>query len=191
MLTAGEGWTPDIGGSLASREGYLNLINRTQQPATAEVELYLTEILSTEEVRARYAREVEAVDESVGELLDFLEAEGLLEKTLIVLTSDHGEGLGQHGVTGHIEQVYDSMIHVPLILWRPGLVPEGKEIEQSVALVDLYPTLFDLLDISWSHPLRGESLFDLIHGKPSEGSRVIYSETYPPEARESSGRSAP
>ena len=69
---------------------------------------------------------------------------GLLDRTLIAIVGDHGESLGDHGEETHTMFVYESAIRVPLILWRPGLLPAGVVVREPVRLTDLAPTLLDL-----------------------------------------------
>jgi arylsulfatase A-like enzyme len=183
QIAPGEGWRKDIAGTLAATDGVLRLINRTEATAEVEAHLFLTEILAPEEVRERYIREVEYNDRAIGQLHRALEGKGMLENSLLVLTSDHGEGLGEHGEIGHVEQLYDSMIHVPLLLSGPGLPSSFGIVEEPVGLCDLFPTVMDLLDIPVLHSIRGRSLVPLLEGiEDPAGAPLVYSETYPPEA---------
>jgi len=88
-----------------------------------------------------YADEVEYADHCVGILLDALDREGLRESTVVALTSDHGEGLGEHGESTHAFLLYETTLAVPLILSRPGALPEGKSRRDVVSLADLAPTI--------------------------------------------------
>lgn len=115
-------------------------------------------------VAAKYDGLILYSDAELRRLFDYLEDSGLLGNSLVVVTSDHGENIGDHPQyqLGHSE-LYDHAMHVPLILRGPGL-PAGLEIEQPVEGVDLMPTLLDLLDLSWKEPTDGRSLADLIAG---------------------------
>jgi arylsulfatase A-like enzyme len=75
-----------------------------------------------------YDGEVRYTDDLVAEVFDTLQDLHLAEKTVIVLTSDHGEQLGQHGMLGH-GLVHEPVTHVPIILWGPGIIPAGRTYE--------------------------------------------------------------
>jgi choline-sulfatase len=92
-----------------------------------------------------YDGEVAYADAQLGRLLDFLDASGLASRTLVVVTSDHGEGLGEHGEDEHMLFVYDSTLHVPLLLFWPGVLPAGAKLPGQFRSVDLMPTVLDLL----------------------------------------------
>ena len=88
----------------------------------------------------RYDRAVHYVDGLLGRFLARLEEEGWLDETLVVVTSDHGEGFGEHGHFGHGNDLYDVLLRVPLILRLPGRIPAGTVWSEPVSLVDLVPT---------------------------------------------------
>ncbi len=125
-----------------------------------------------------YDGEIAYADEQIGRLLAFLKELGLDRKTLIVLCSDHGESLGEHGENGHAVFIYDATIKVPLIFSYPGVIPEGKVIGGQVRLIDLMPTILDLLGIRKHKEIQGESLSRLMleNAQPLELS--AYSESY-------------
>lgn len=85
-----------------------------------------------------------ALDEQIGVLLDELERRGTLDDTVIIVTSDHGEHFGEHGVVNHGRSVYRQVIHVPLLVSAPRLIPEGIRVRQVVSLQDLPATIMDL-----------------------------------------------
>ncbi len=92
-----------------------------------------------------YDGEVAYADAQLARLLEWLDAAGLAESTLVVVTSDHGEGLGDHGEDEHLFFVYDSTLRVPLLLRWPGRIPAGARVTGQFRSVDLLPTLLDLL----------------------------------------------
>ncbi len=94
-----------------------------------------------------YAGEVAWSDELVGRLVETLHRLGLVEETLLAVTSDHGEGLGDHDELLHGFFVYESTLRVPLIVRGPGITA-GTRLEKPVGLVDLYPTLLELAGVS-------------------------------------------
>jgi arylsulfatase A-like enzyme/Flp pilus assembly protein TadD len=106
--------------------------------------------------RAPYDAEVAYVDGMLGQFLDRLRAARALDRTLIVVTADHGESLGEHGETTHGLFAYDATIAVPLIVSGPGLAP--GEVDAPVAHADLTPTILDLLGATIPEDLDGRSL---------------------------------
>lgn len=107
--------------------------------------------------RHPYDGEAAFVDQELGRLLAALEAEGRLANTVIAVTSDHGEGLGEHGEESHTYFIYDSVLHVPMILAGPGL-PAGKRIAPVAPNTALAPTL---LALAGARPLTRTDVSDL------------------------------
>jgi arylsulfatase A-like enzyme len=95
-----------------------------------------------------YDSEIAFTDEHVGRLLDKLDRMGLRDSTLVVLTSDHGEGLGEHGYVGHGRWLDDGIVRVPLIFRYPGKLPAGQVVSENVSLLDVTPTLIELAGIT-------------------------------------------
>lgn len=125
-----------------------------------------------------YDAEIAFVDEYIGVLLRVLRELSLDKKTLIVFTSDHGEGLGEHKETGHGIFLYDSTLKVPLIFCYPGIIPQGRVVENQVRLIDIMPTLLDLLGIKKSKEIQGTSLTSMIKGSPKRNHLDAYSESF-------------
>ena len=159
----------------------LELVNGSGAGRTAELHLNFKQRLDIPEVRVRYAQEVEYADRQIGALIEALRARGLLDNTLIVVLSDHGEGLGFHNHVGHIHQVYDTLLRVPLVMVWPGVVPEGKRIGDVVSLVDVFPTVAELLGLEAPVPASGRSLVPLLRGE-AMAPRAVLAATYRPEA---------
>lgn len=110
-----------------------------------------------------YDATVLGVDRMVGALLDTLQQAGLTEDTIVVVTSDHGEELLEHGGTGHGLTLHEEVLRVPLIVRVPGRA-EGARVRKRVALVDLAPTLRELLGLQLSPALDGESFATVFDG---------------------------
>ncbi len=159
----------------------LQLVNNGQASERAEINFIFKRRLDIPEVKRRYQLEVEYADREIGRLLAGLDRRGLLDNTVVVFTSDHGEGLGDHNHLGHIHQVYDSLIGVPLIVSFRGEIPAGRRVTDRVALVDLFPTVAQILGIEGPTPASGRSLVPLIDGVQLPEPDVI-AETYRPEA---------
>lgn len=100
---------------------------------------------------------IASLDERLGQLFDALEQQGVLRDTLVIVTADHGEELGEHGLYGHAMSLYRPEIHVPLLLVGPS-VPHGKQVDRPVGLRDLPATVLDLLGWGPSSPFPGRPL---------------------------------
>ena len=102
------------------------------------------------------------LDFRIGELLDFLESRNLLDNTLVIITSDHGELLGEYGRYGHGALLNRQLVHIPLILAHPTLIPEPGVREAPVGIADIFHTIVELLDLEGAAPTRGpiRNLFD-------------------------------
>jgi arylsulfatase len=108
---------------------------------------------------AQYDGEIAAVDAEVGQVLAALEASGARERTLVIVTSDHGESLGEHGYYfDHGEDLFDPCLRIPLIVAGPGSTG-GRRSDALASTLDLLPTILDAAKVSWPPDLAGESLF--------------------------------
>ncbi|MCZ6784292.1 MAG: sulfatase [Proteobacteria bacterium] len=113
----------------------------------------------------RYDEEIAYTDEQIGRVLAALEGDGIAERTLVVVTADHGEGLMEHGYMYHGLQIYEGSVRIPLILAWPGVLPGGRVVGAPVQLVDLVPTLVDLLGMEVdAGRFQGESLARAVRG---------------------------
>ena len=111
-------------------------------------------------IRAAYLAMVENIDETVGRLIDTLEETGQRENTLIVFMSDHGEMLGDHGIYLKGPYFYEELSRVPLVMSLPGTLPSGQRRGGLVELIDLAPTLLDLVGLDHHEGMQGRSLLD-------------------------------
>lgn len=123
-----------------------------------------------------YLGEIAYVDQQLGRIFRELETLKLDQRTLIVLTADHGESREEHGEENHGLFVYDSTLSIPLILRCPGWIPTGRRADAQVRLVDIAPTILDLTGVEVPGDLSGLSLTGLIRGETESG-RPAYSET--------------
>jgi arylsulfatase A-like enzyme len=128
-----------------------------------------------ETVLDQYDDSVRYVDDATGQLMAELEQRGLGGNTLVIVTSDHGESLGQHGIAYHGETLYREQIHVPLIFWYPGHIPAGVRVATAIANASIPATVMDVLaqtDTSqfparsltplWRHPEEKQQWPDVI-----------------------------
>ena len=112
-------------------------------------------------IEALYDGEVAFTDEAIGALFDGLEARGLTRNTLIVFLSDHGEEFFEHGGFEHGHSLFGELLRAPLILSMPGRIPESRRVSEQVRLVDVLPTLLDLLGMGPEAHFEGRSLAGL------------------------------
>jgi choline-sulfatase len=134
-----------------------------------------------EPFRSRYAAEpydgeIAAADALLGEFIAHLKATGVYDRAVIILASDHGEGLWEHGEDQHGILLYREVLHVPLIVKLPKGQRAGETVKAPVQLIDLFPTVTSLLGVRAPENLKGVSLLDVDPSKP----RRIYSETFYP-----------
>jgi choline-sulfatase len=127
-----------------------------------------------------YDGEIAFDDAVVASILDKLSQLGLLDHTLIAVIGDHGESLGDHGEETHSMFVYESVLRVPFILWRPGKIPAGAVVREPVRATDLAPTLLELLALPPLQTDHGRSLVPLMEGRAAGPTPPIYAETYLP-----------
>lgn len=132
----------------------------------------LNEQLWRTHIGAYYAL-VSEVDHCVGEILKALDDAGITEETIVIYTSDHGDFVGNHGMVEKAaagQNVYEDILNIPLIIRYPGNKQKGKRSAELVSLVDIYPTLVDLLGLKLpklKYPLQGKSMkATLTKGQP-------------------------
>ncbi len=112
---------------------------------------------------ARYDEGIRYSDALIGEFIAGLRAAGLLDRTALIVTSDHGEGLFDHDYFFHDFNLYDNTLWVPLIIKAPGV--EKREVSRQVQLIDLMPTVLELAGIAPNSDAQGHSLLPLLSGK--------------------------
>ena len=125
-----------------------------------------------------YDGEIAFDDAQLGRLFAFLKDTGIYPHSVVVLAADHGEGLGEHGEKTHGFFIYNSTLHVPLIIRLPGAAP--RVIPEEVSLVDVMPTLLQALNLPVPASVQGRSLLSLVLGRPAGGASQLYAETYLP-----------
>jgi len=133
--------------------------------------------LPPEPYRSKYASdlytgEIAYTDAQIGRLLEKLETLGVRDRTLVVVTADHGEGRGEHGEQTHSLLMYDATLHIPMIYSAPPPFPQGKRASDQASLIDVMPTILDLVDVTAPPNLDGRSLRE---PAPS-GQRSLYIE---------------
>lgn len=123
-----------------------------------------------------YDSDIAYTDEFVGKFLDGMRERGDLERTIVVVFSDHGEEFDEHGGRFHNTKVYEEQIHVPLIIRVPGL--KGRTIDTPVSLLDLLPTTLGLLGQKDTQKRQGRNLLPLLLDPNRKENPVVYSEWF-------------
>jgi arylsulfatase A-like enzyme len=109
-------------------------------------------------VQSWYAGAVAYLDSRIGEMVQYLKTLGAYENTLIVITADHGENLGEHHLAYHLFCLYDTLLHVPLLMSCPALLPHGRRVPGLVSLTDVVPTILEVLELEENLDTQGTSL---------------------------------
>lgn len=166
----------DVGATLLARIGELEPQQRffahivlvdVHPPFLEDLAAARGHVASSDSRVDRYSTQIRYTDEVIGELLTSLSATSHAD-TLVAVSADHGEGFRRHHPEdgGHGRELFNSTLWVPLILNHPALVPGGSRIPQTVEVVDIMPTLLDLLGVSTEGlELEGRSLMPLISGQ--------------------------
>jgi arylsulfatase len=121
---------------------------------------------------AQYDGEIAAVDAEVGQVLEALERSAVRDRTLVLLASDHGESLGEHGYYfDHGENLFDPSLRIPLVVAGPG-IEAGRRSSELASTLDIVPTLLDALKVSYPPDLAGVSLLGAARGQALERRRL-------------------
>jgi tetratricopeptide (TPR) repeat protein len=127
-----------------------------------------------------YNGEIAYTDSQLGRLWDYLEKNNLVDNTIVVFASDHGESLGEHQEGTHGFFIYQEGIHVPLIFVTPFAKFHGLTCPEVVSLVDIMPTMLEMADIPIPAQVQGESLLPYFDNSGGQGNSLAYAETYYP-----------
>ena len=127
-------------------------------------------------VVALYDGEIRNTDGQIGRLLDTLARRGVLDSTLVVVVSDHGEEFKEHGSMLHWQTWFAPNLHVPMIFSMPGA--SARRIDTPVELIDVVPTVLDLLGLPAHPQAMGRSLVPLMEGRDEPAMRTAYGEPY-------------
>ncbi len=125
--------------------------------------------------RRHYLANVTMIDEQIGLLIEALERRGVLDNTVILFTSDHGDCLGDHG---HSQKwtMYEPSVRVPAIAWGPGRVVAGQRIDALTAMMDLGPTVLELAGVTPPAWMEARSLVPALRGEEYRGRDLVFSE---------------
>ena len=116
-------------------------------------------------IHALYKNEITYNDQEFGRLRKAFEDLGIWDQTLTIVTADHGEQFWDHGSVGHGSGVHQEIVHVPLILRYPPMIPTGSVVEPGVDIIDIYPTILAAIGVDELPPdVQGHSMLPLVHG---------------------------
>jgi arylsulfatase A-like enzyme len=144
--------------------------------AAASGKLTLTD-REIQHVRALYDSNVSYQDDILRQLIEKLEAAGMWDKTMLIITADHGDEQWEDGRVGHGASTRDMLIHVPLLVHYPPLVGAGKRTE-GTEVIDIVPTIADALGVAIDPEWQGESLIPLSHGVGGGYPRLSFNSMY-------------
>jgi arylsulfatase A-like enzyme len=164
-------FTPDeeslsaLGIDPLSKRRVANLNARMQERPEELTEADVSDLLKL------YDGEIRYTDAQIRNVVDALKRDGIYEDTVVIVTADHGEAFGEHGRFGHHPDLYDELLRVPLILNGPGISP--GTVDQQVSLIDVGPTIYDLVGTETPSVVQGESFYPLLDGESQEESIAL------------------
>ncbi len=123
-----------------------------------------------------YDADIAGMDEALGEFFDWYEQEGMLEDTLLIVFSDHGEEFGEHGRWEHGHSQYEEQLHVPLFIKLPEQTA-SRTVNGLVGTVDIYPTILELFGFESGNDYAGQSLLPVLNGGVPDPDRWVISES--------------
>lgn len=160
------------------------LANPAGAAIEARVEFQGWQEYTPRQFQALYGKCVSHLDRHLGEALGALDREDLVGQSLVIFLSDHGQGLGEHGLVDHVDQLYDSLLRIPLLIHWPGQA-EGEERPGPVSLLDIPRTVLSAAGgAGEATEVRGVDLAEFPRDAERWSHRALYAETYPPEAPE-------
>ena len=139
-----------------------------------QIDAIAENITDLEYVVSQYDAEIRYVDDQVKLIFDTLDKQGLSDDTLIILTSDHGESMGEHDFYFDHFEVYDTTIHVPLIMKHPKLLPKGKRVQELIqSTISIAPTVLNQYGIQPPAHMKGKDLIKIAKGEEKGYPEII------------------
>ncbi|MFW6057733.1 MAG: sulfatase-like hydrolase/transferase [Persicimonas sp.] len=129
----------------------------------------------------KYDAALHFIDSEVARLLEFVAERQAEHPTYLIITADHGEGLGEHGVNSHGYTIFQAETHVPLIIWGPDIVP--ARYSEPVGVLDIFPTTFELAGLDVPPGNCGQSLAPVLRSERTPEPRPVYLEQVPDRSR--------
>jgi arylsulfatase A-like enzyme len=118
-------------------------------------------------LQALYDGSLSYLDCMIGDFFRFLKEREIIDQTILIIMADHGQNNGEHNLLSHTLCLYDTLLHIPLIIRAPRFFPAGLRISQAVQTIDIFPTILDILGIEseaiWKQ-LQGRSIFSILEG---------------------------
>jgi arylsulfatase A-like enzyme len=170
-----ERFDPTYRGSMTGHGFFKNPAVAVPDPNVVEGYVRHVSDRDLEHLRALYAGEVAWVDEHVGRLLRRLDDLRVADRTLVVVVSDHGDEFFEHGGIGHRRNVAEEVIHVPMILRLPRVLPAGREVKGLVSLADVPSTVYELLRLPVPPGVSGLSFAGVMRGTEDGAKRPLFS----------------
>lgn len=124
---------------------------------------------------ALYDGEIEYTDSKIGEIVSFLKDRGLYDDTMIIVTADHGEHFGEHGLWSHVASLYKEVLHIPLIIKFPKGCKCAGEVSEYTQLVDIFPTVMDAAGISGKDEIKTSGV-SLVHNGRNRYHEYVFAE---------------
>jgi arylsulfatase A-like enzyme len=152
-------------------EDHLDVAGKCGNPDFNELDLTAGQIRFLSD---QYDAGIRAADDRFGEFVEFLEGEGRLDDTILVVLSDHGEQFGEHGRVGHGHTLYREALEVPLLVHAPGLGP--GVVAEPTGLVDVMPTLLELVGLETPAGVQGLSRLPAMLGSPPAATPPLFGE---------------
>jgi arylsulfatase A-like enzyme len=156
----------------SSFAGYDRSLHRVGQVAAMVENRKITRERGLAHFVSQYDGGIAYDDSQIGALVAWLKDRGLYDNTLIMITGDHGEGLGDHDLWGHGATTFEDVVYVPLLVKYPGQT-QARRLEESAGHIDILPTVLDVTQVPPPRLLQGRSL------RTSESSRMLLSEAFP------------
>jgi arylsulfatase len=170
----GKRFDPDWTGDLDGRRYFSNprIGTRRDDPDLSQRVRVCTD-RELDHIKALYEGEIAWTDAQVGRLLDHLRGKGLLDRTLVIVTADHGEEFFEHGGIGHRSSLFEEQVRVPLVMRLAGRLPAGKRVRGLASHVDLFATVLDALRLPPLALPWSRSVLPLVDGAESGAGRRV------------------
>ncbi|HSE42298.1 MAG TPA: sulfatase, partial [Acidobacteriota bacterium] len=133
-------------------------------------------------LKGLYDGEIRFMDDQISRLFEYLKSKNLLSNTLILITADHGESIGEHKILDHGHTLYEEQIKIPLLMIGPG-VPKGEKIGGIVRNIDLLPTLLEYLKLPSIQDIQGKSFLSRLTGAADDGRIYVGEILHDPNTR--------
>lgn len=185
----GDGWSKPITESTRPRREVsgtwcsMYIENASNEPKEVILRLKGGVNKDISSVREDYKDEVEFADKEIGRFIEHLKIRDLMDNTIIVLLSDHGEELNEHGMIGHIHYLYTQSLQVPLIIRDPDTDHRGEHLTRLARLCDVAPTILDMVGLHKPTYMQGKTLLEYVLRNRSD-ERVLEAETFRSNARQ-------